>query len=168
MRQFEQRIQRGYLIDDARNDDSIVVLEDPYQDSPVFGATDSIRDAAMKSGLGSKDYESELRTQLKIAQNVGENKAAAKYIVQLLEEHQVPFITIAPSKRNRADRTRAGSSERVDVRFLNMPTKTNEEQFKILTGYTGRSSEHSRDAATLIHGRTLSWAVVQLQLLTTK
>lgn len=75
----------------------------------------------------------------KIAQNVGENKAAAKLLFELLE------------------RIRARDPERISVLSLRPSKKTGSKmtasEFGKKTGWPFTSSEHSRDAAMLIYGR---------------
>lgn len=158
MRDFETSLKQGKILGKYETCDVIVIMESPTKNSPVFGAEQQIRAAAISHGWGSEEHLRQIRIMLKIAQNVGENKAAGKYIARILKQQRIPMVEVPPSVRNRADDIKPGSTERVDVRFLSMPTKTNKEQFRILTGYTKQSSEHARDAATLIYGRTAAWA----------
>lgn len=75
----------------------------------------------------------------KIAQNVGENKAAGKLLQELLlriaarDLERIKILEMKPSKAT-------GS-------------KLNATQFAKKTGWTFSSSEHSRDAAMLVFGR---------------
>lgn len=111
---------------------------------------------------GHQANASEVQSQFAIcmnyAQKVGENKAAAKLIIKMLAERGVPVIEVAPSERERAfKKDKKGKIIRKDVRLLKMPTKTSQEQFKTLTGWEKRSSEHARDSATLLWGKNLTW-----------
>ena len=105
-----------------------------------------------------QDVQSAFLISTRLAQNVGENKAAAKQIILMLKDANVPVYEVAPSKRDKAFTKKAGKTVRRDVRLLKMPTKTTQKQFNELTGYVGRSSEHARDAATLVFGKTAVWA----------
>lgn len=91
------------------------------------------------------------------AQKVGENKAAAKYFISLLDDHGVPVIEISPQKRTRVDRLRKKYGNKLALESIAMPTKTTAKDLERLTGYTGRSSEHSRDAILMVYGRPPSW-----------
>lgn len=139
------------------------VVENPALDGAVFGAFQPVKGEILKvineasvSNLRKRnsmaDVERVFSIAAKHAQNVGECKAAAKLIISMFKKRQVPVIEIAPSKRDRADKPKRG------LRMLSMPTKTNARQFSELTGYGGTSSEHSRDAGTLVIGRTIAWA----------
>jgi len=73
------------------------------------------------------------RTKIKIAQDVGANKRDARLLIQWAEREGLDMIQVRPS----------GSTF----------TKLNAEQFRKISGYAGRTSEHGRDAAMLILGR---------------
>jgi hypothetical protein len=148
----------------------IAVLENPALDKPtfVYGMVKKTllefqtysRWLAKKNGfppkkVGVEDVLRQMSISMKFAQNVGENKAAAKLLKKLFRDKRVPTIEIRPSKRQRADKLPKVGKVKVDIRTLTMPTKTNQTQFKELTGYEDPSSEHARDAATLVWGRTL-------------
>jgi hypothetical protein len=154
----------------------IAVIEDPNKNSNVFGQFAKVKTAvlrfagkevgqyAMKSRTATlADVQSEFSMAMKVAQNVGMSKAAAQLIISMMEKAGVPVLTIPPSDRHRADRESLKANFR-GVQMLSMPTKTTAEQFRQLTGYAGRSNEHNRDAATLIHGRTIVWAETQLKI----
>lgn len=64
-------------------------------------------------------------------QGAGSIKRDCSIWQEFCEYHSIPFIAIAPQK---------GS------------TKWTSAYFKGITGYTGRTSEHSRDAACLVFG----------------
>lgn len=51
---------------------------------------------------------------------------------EFLTDKKIPFFRVAPKHNN---------------------TKLSPEQFKMLTGYGGRCSEHARDATMLVYGR---------------
>ena len=152
--------------------ESIAVVENPALDKSVFGMWPALRSEFMKTlekrpgytpyPTGLAQAQSMFLRAMKQAQNIGEVKSAARLIIYLLRSQGVPVIEIAPSSRDRADKAlqRVGMK---GIEMLSMPTKTNAEQFQRLTGYQGRSNEHTRDAATLIHGRTIKWAEIMLQ-----
>jgi hypothetical protein len=144
-------------------DRAVVVMEDPNRDAAVFGAwlliKNTITTFLQKKGTLA-DVESMTRRQLKQAQNVGESKAAAKVLMILFERAGMPIVTVAPSDRHRADKDAIKSN--AGVLALSMPTKTTAKQFEQFTGYTGRSNEHNRDAATLIWGKNMAWVKFML------
>jgi len=146
----------------------VIVLENPALDSAVFKALGMVKPIITLFGnymkkLGAKAWPlpnktdwpmiaSELSKAFTTAQRIGENKAAGKLMLKLLNRHKVVTIQIAPSNRIRADRAK------VPVGAMVQPTKTNKFQFQTLTGFTGRSNEHGRDAATLVWGKSFRWA----------
>lgn len=150
----------------------VAVVENPALDSATFKGLGMCRGVVMQFGnymkaVGAKafpfpqkvdwpDVAGRLGIAFRMASNVGESKAAGKLIVKMLERHKVPTLQIAPSDRERADK------KRVPVGAMVMPTKTTNAQFENLTGYKGRTSEHARDAATLVFGRSIDWAAWQL------
>jgi hypothetical protein len=96
---------------------------------------------------------------------VGQNKAAAKLIIQVLEEKGIPVLEVAPSERQKAYRDEKGGKVYHDKpNMLKMPTKTNAAQFEEVTGYGGRSNEHGRDAGTLISGVTVRNVLMRLEI----
>jgi hypothetical protein len=156
--------------------DSVFVVEDPSEDKTVFGMIGRIKAVSMRFAgkvtemYGIKqtaatwpDVESECRKALKVAQDIGRNKACAELFLQMLDRAKVPYVTIRPSDRHRADKDgkRLGVA---GIRALSMPTKTTAEQFRDLTGCGLRSNEHSRDAATLVWGKTEKWFEFQRQI----
>ena len=111
------------------------------------------------------DIQSKFSIAMKKAQSVGQNKAAAKLIISLLQKKKVPIIQVAPSDRERAFKEDNDKKTiRLDPRFLKKPTKTTAEQFQQLCGFTGVSSEHSRDAATLILNETIAGCLAKIQM----
>jgi hypothetical protein len=155
----------------------VAVVENPALDKTTFGMWGLLQKEIIgynkKVGkvYGASGSMAEIQSVFSIcmnhAQKVGENKAAAKLIISMLREKGVDVLEIAPSERDKAYSTkRGGSGEKVlkDVRLLTMPTKTTAEQFDALTGYKARSSEHARDAATLVWGKTLNWIEMNIQI----
>lgn len=69
----------------------------------------------------------------KIAQNVGSHKLIAQQTYEALIKEGYEVIKVKPTKFS--------------------GTKLNRERIKILTGYEGKSSQHSRDALMTIAGR---------------
>jgi hypothetical protein len=78
---------------------------------------------AMKDG-------SSMAALLKRAQNVGENKREASLLIKRFRELGYAVETFKPTKK-----------------------KWTEPYFRQITGYTGRTSEHSRDALSFVYGR---------------
>lgn len=144
---------------------SIIVLENPNLDSTFFGGWGRFRaqlDRLVKRQIGVGDIQSEFRIAFTQAQHVGKSKAAGELFLELFTRQGIPVIEIAPSTRHRADKDLRKVGVQ-GIKMLVMPTKTTAEQFKALTGFDGRCSEHARDAATMIHGRTIRWAEMMLQ-----
>lgn len=100
---------------------------------------------------------------MKRARSVGENSAAAKLIIKMLADKNVPIIQISPSKRDRFDRIQKKFPKvAVKLASLKMPTKTSAQAFNGWTGWTERSNEHNRDAGTLVYNKTMLWARAKL------
>lgn len=134
-----------------------VILEDPNEDSHHWTAWREFKKSALTKPETANIIKSEFKKALKIAADVGANKAAARQITLLLEENGVPFATVAPSKRDSAKGIGAN-----EICRLKWPTKTTVEQYHIYTNIKPKgSSEHSRDAGTLITGRTVGWIIQQ-------
>lgn len=106
-----------------------------------------------------QEVQSVFARSMKYAQNVGENKAAAKYFLNTVDG-LAPIAEISPRERDRYDRMKKklGKNANINLDTLRFPTKTNQTVFNEWTGYKGRNSEHARDAATLVFNRTISWA----------
>lgn len=147
----------------------IAIVENPALDSTTFGMWGMVK--AKIDGMNNynrkrltklvhkitiADVQSSFLIAMNYAQKVGENKAAAKLMITMLKAAKVPVIEVAPSKRDKAFTKKTGKVVRKDVRFLKLPTKTTQAQFNELTGYSKRSSEHARDAATLVWNRSLT------------
>lgn len=146
------------------NREFIAVVENPSLIPITFGAWKKHQETVINY-LKFKNI-GKVKTSFDIAmrhsQNVGKNMAAAELIIDLLLEMNIPVIEISPAKRDRADKFPKHIKNKVDMTTLRMPTKTNKIQFEQLTGYKGKSTEHSRDSATLIWGRSLKWAETQI------
>lgn len=97
-----------------------VVCEAPNENAPVWLG---------KTRHGNRALVND-RALLKAAQNVGQNKEAAMLIVEWCKRHNVKVTTQRPSKRSM--------------------TKLTAEQFNKITGWKGKSNEHTRDAAMLV------------------
>ena len=93
----------------------IVVIENVIKNKPVF----------------SKHRTYQTRQDLKIAQNVGENKAYCKLIIEKCKILGFRVILKTPGKNNR---------------------KLDAKQFRKITGLADRCSQHARDAFMLIFG----------------
>jgi len=62
----------------------------------------------------------------RIGKNVGENHATGKLLAQMCEHMGLPYVLVKPTR-----------------------TKLNAEEFKLLTGYEGRTNQETRDAGCL-------------------
>ena len=90
-----------------------------------------IEDSSQNSPTFSKHYRKKsLLVRDKISQNVGENKRTAKLLIEYCQRNNIPYRAVKPTK--------------------NSLTKVSKEWFNKQTGWTGRSSEHARDAALLV------------------
>jgi hypothetical protein len=136
----------------------LVVLEHPGLDKPSFGMADWIVSEAYRGGSNRGELRSIASRALKISQDAGESRAAAKVLHQIFQSAGVPVYLIAPSTRDRADKYKKKHIGVGNIKMLSMPTKTTAAQFEELTGLRIRCSEHARDAATLIWGRSQKWA----------
>lgn len=170
---------RTFSLDDAVNwavnyhGPFIAVVENPDLDSNTFNAWASFSSTLWQWKVGKASIE-DVRSAFAIsndyAQKVGKNKAAAQEIIRRLKAFDIPVLEVAPSKRDRAFRdirnpkTGAVKRQRLDPRRLKTPTKTTQKQFKQLTGFDGSTSEHARDAATLVWNRSIAWAEGQVLL----
>ena len=95
------------------------------------------------------------RVNLKIAQDIGRNKAIAYAIKSILTAHGIFVVSVAPSARHRANspvryRGKPIRGATIPVDQMNKPTKLNAKQFADRTKYLAKTNEHGRDAATLI------------------
>ena len=93
----------------------VVYIEAPQLVPPTFNR-----------GQGRKVNE-------KISQNVGENKAHSKLLIEYCERNNIEVVPVKPS---------GGPLTKMDDAF-----------FRKLTGWTKRTSQHSRDAVSMIWGR---------------
>lgn len=126
------------------------MVEDPNLTTRFWGAGAVEADAKkLREGrMALGEFTQKIRIAFGSAQDVGKNKAAATLFIEIFAGFKI--LRVDPAKRERAD----GNNLRADIRFLRMPTKTNAAQFCTLTGYEGRCSEHARDAATLVWGKS--------------
>jgi hypothetical protein len=145
---------------------AIAIIEDPNMDKTLFGGWPPVRAEISKFTEKKSSYgeiQSIFARAAKQAQNVGENKASAKVFIDLFRKHGIPYGSIAPSTRDRADRDLV-KTRNLGIEMLVLPTKTTAHQFQQLTGFDGRSNEHSRDAAMLIFKKTIAWGKMQVQI----
>jgi len=96
--------------------ETVIVIEDPNLNPSMHAGT-------LKGAAG-------VRAALRIAQNVGENKAEARLLIEGFER---AGYAVEPFKPTRS--------------------KPTEDHFRRVTGYEGRTSEHARDAAMFVYGR---------------
>lgn len=141
---------------------TIAVVENANLNSAVFGAWDQMKRSIVRNNFA--EMKSVFSRLIKHAQRIGRMKNASELIITLFEQQCVPVIEVAPSSRRKAYReTKDKKKIRLNVMTLNMPTKTNREQFAILTGHVGTTSIDARDAGTMIHDKTINWCLLQLQ-----
>lgn len=137
----------------------LIVMEHPGLDRPTFNM-----ERWITSSKNNPDFESVVRRALKIAQDAGQSSASAKMWQQIFRQAKLPVYLVAPSTRDRADKMAKRVSLPSAIQLLSMPTKTTAAQFETLLGYNpGRCSEHARDAATLIWGKSQKWAEGRLK-----
>lgn len=120
----------------------LAVLEDANQDPNMTSLANRV-----------KKKQLSINNALKQANDLGKNMQIARTIKKALTNYGVPVVHIKPSERQRADKKHKTLGAFASVRQYTMPTKTTMAQFEKLTSYGGSSSEHSRDAATMLIGK---------------
>ena len=146
--------------------ETVVVLENINLDKPLFGAKARISSLMTQyrfNKVTDGRAMSEVSSILMMAQSLGKSKAACDVILKMFKAKNVPVIEVAPSSRDRANSKRY-LNKPLPVGMMVMPTKTTSHQFKTLTGHNGTSSEHARDATTLVWGKSMDWAENMLQV----
>jgi hypothetical protein len=150
----------------------LVVLENPNLDKANFGMIEMTlsevngllnytRWLIFKKGRPpQKKTIGDVRTSILIAmqygQRIGKSQASAMVLIALLDRANIPFCEIAPSDRMSLKNKKHEKHFNLNPRLVVMPTKSNADQFKTMfPGFSGRSSEHSRDAATLVFGKNV-------------
>ncbi|QDP50418.1 MAG: hypothetical protein Unbinned5350contig1001_33 [Prokaryotic dsDNA virus sp.] len=151
--------EMGYTMSEV-----VAVVENPNLDSTVFGMFPILKKAVSEfMKTGGKNWgglQATFGMMMKRGQDVGKSKASGQLIIKMLRDKGVPVVEIAPSSRNKAYQKKGGKTVRENnIKTLIMPTKTTQSQFEDLTGYKGTSNEDSRDAATMVFGRSVLWAV---------
>lgn len=142
-----------------------IIIEDPDLDSNLFGGWDvmSIGIDSYRHGRITREMlKIQYRTNTRIARDVGKNQMVAQVLRASMEYRKIPHLRIAPSNRDSINDRRI--TKKIQLLQYRIPTKTTAEQFETITGYSGRSSSHSRDAATLVYDRTVQWFCTQLKL----
>lgn len=88
--------------------------------------------------------------------SVGKQMAAAEQTILAFKSVGIEVLEISPSKRSNMKtlRSKAGKAK-INLETVELPTKLNAAEFAQLTGYLGKSSEHSRDAAILVYNQTV-------------
>lgn len=102
-----------------------VVCEAPQKNLPVW-----LGDPSRGGRTGSRAL-TKTATLMKAAQNVGQNKQCAMLIIEWCERHGIRITTQKPGRRSM--------------------TKLTAEEFNRITGWTGSSNEHTRDAGMLVY-----------------
>ena len=142
---------------------SIAIIENPNLDSNTFGMWAFFKQV-LTGNQPIKNIQGQFGICMKRAQDIGKSKASAEFLIEMFRRQYAPVIEVKPSSRDRADKVK-----NADVRLLKMPTKTTAAQFLTYCGFaTKTGNEHSRDAGTLVAGRTIEWAERQLALRRTK
>lgn len=107
-------------------EDLEVYYEDPEKISTVYSRhTEDLYRKLRQGRLKMSD----VKIVLKIAQNVGGVKILGRRYGEWLEEKGIPFRAIRPS------------SEKWDAKYTGQ-----------ITGFTGRTNQHNRDAIKLVYG----------------
>lgn len=137
----------------------VAVVENPALDSVSFNAWQKCRGiitAVLRGKASFEDAAMIVKGQFKTSRNVGENQAAAKYLIKKLHDAGVPVFEVAPSKRKTAYKETKIKGNTIKTRpklsVLKYPTKSTAIQFEEWCGYPKKkgNNEHSRDAATLV------------------
>lgn len=150
---------------------AVAVVENPALNKNTFGAWGVIKSVITKIMRNKMTWELAkqiIMSQVKKARNVGENQAAAKYLIKQLTDIGIRVYEVKPSDRQVAYKEEEYIEGKVTKirkvyndkpKSLRSATKTNREQFEQITGYpiTKRSNEHSRDAGTLVAKRSMTW-----------
>lgn len=144
-------------LDSMKEKNIYLVIEDPNQDSPVFGAWEEMWKAVMTyfNTQSKKPLQSVFSGLMSKAQRVGMNKAVGILIQQYCLVNSIPYVTIAPSERNRMK----PSMKVLHPEQYLYPTKMTHQQFCLITGYPGtgrKPKEHEMDSATLVDKMTFS------------
>lgn len=136
----------------------VVVMENPNLNPTVFGACESIINAVeLHWNKGrEKEVESAIRTALAKAQNIGKHKKTSQLMLKDFADAGIKVIEVSPTWRQDASKNiKVGGLTTKDIKHYRLPTKTTQAQFQQLTGYSSKTSEHARDAATLVFGQTV-------------
>lgn len=160
-----------FIRDNVNMKQAVFVIEDPNMNTNVFNVGGRIKRMIEDMILLKKKpftrvgkdsptipkIMSEIAMALKIAQGVGKNKAAADLTIKILKKAGVPILRINPSDRMVTDKhlKKMSANLKAGIKLLVMPTKSTAYQFEQLTGYKGRSNEHTRDATTLYWGKSI-------------
>lgn len=154
-----------------------VMVENPDKNSNIFGMWSMVKGKIDKMvnyqlnrhkkvipKIEMGDVQSVFLIAMKRASDVGKSKAAGMQIIELLHNAGINVIQVAPSERDKAFKKdkKTGKITRLAVMALKMPTKTTQAQYLEYTGFKGSTSEHARDAGTLISGRARPWFELQI------
>lgn len=148
---------------------TVCIAENPSLNTNVFRSWQEM-EREIKLVMARKTSMASVKSKFLIlqkkAQGVGKSGASAQLAIQLLAKNNVPIIEISPSERQRADTAQKKMKGKAKVRMktLRLPTKTTKEQFLELTGYSGQSTEHDRDAYVLIHDVKIPWIEMKLKI----
>lgn len=95
-----------------------------------------------------------------LGQDAGRVMAAAQGIEQTIKWLRLDYTRVNPSNRTCVRTIVSNKTVYLKPNAAHyLPTKTDATYFEAVTGWTGRSNEHERDAATLVAGR--EWAVIK-------
>ena len=138
-------------------DNTVVVIENPNLNPNVFGANQAIISGIEQ--YWNKGRKKEVKTiiakQLQKAQSIGKHKKTSQLMIRELTDAGIQVIEISPTWRQNATKAiKIASVQTKQIQHYRMPTKTTQTQFKQLTGFAKPTSEHARDAGTLVYDQT--------------
>lgn len=91
----------------------------------------------------------------RIGRNIASPMLCAKVLMQAMDCLSLSYSRVNPSMRSKVKGAVKPNAAHV------LPTKTNAEYFKLLTGCQTSNNEHERDAATLVYARNWNSILVQ-------
>lgn len=113
---------------------SAIELIKNYYEEFGFGILVFIEDPSKNKAMHHNQHKEitreKLNLSMKIAQDVGMNKREATLIIDYLKLNNIPHKAVKPTS-----------------------TKVDAQYFKMITGYSGSTNEHKRDAGMLVIGR---------------
>lgn len=119
---------------EGKIDHITLVVENPNKNAPVFMVNNEKEKIQNALNMANKkqaftEIESVLRIFSRRAQNVGQNKQMATFMIEYFQNIGFNVKEVRPTQK-----------------------KMKDYAFKAITGYTGRCSQHARDGALLVFG----------------